>query len=189
MTGELVYDRLKFIAEFIDNLQEVLLEGLSADMDSICTYILSQYCDSLAARDGLSNADKDISKSYRSKTTSLSNAKLFSIRKLEEHAIDRTTNRGRSYSVNDGHMSNIVIPGVDLDAMYRKVIRRQVESEIYLPSRDALDTMMSRQFGIVDKELERYVQWNFYGYLLNSFLQVNQLVCKICINDIGNVTF
>jgi hypothetical protein len=165
-TEDLVYERLKFIGEFMDNLQEVLLEGLSADLDAICTYVLSKHCDATATSK-LSTSPTppstckvpptNISKSYREKTTSLCNTRLFYIRKDDghEHAIDRTTNRGRSYSVNDGHMSNVVIPGVDVEAIYRKVVRRQVELEVYYPSRDAVAAMMSRQFGKYDLELKR----------------------------------
>jgi len=147
LNEELVYDRLKFIAEFIDNLQEVLLEGLSADMDSISTYFVSKQCDSNRTSANGTSSNKNIS------TTSTND--IYYIRNGDDHAIDRSTNRGRSYSVNDGRMSNVVIAGVDLDLLYRKVIRRQVEYEIYFPSRDAIDTMMSRQFGSIDDALER----------------------------------
>ena len=150
----------------MDNLHEVLLEGLSADMDSLCTYILSKHCDetvsststqspSSAATPVMEKGNQPLSKSYRNKTTSLSTSRLFYVRSEEEYAINRSTNRGRSYSVNDGHMSNIIIPGVDLEDIYRKVIRRQVELEVYFPSRDAVLTMMSGQFRSADTILER----------------------------------
>lgn len=167
LSEELVNDRMKYIAEFIDNLQEVLLEGLSADMDSISTYILSKHCE---LQNTSTSTSSEVITINPTTTTSIpmgsgketkginskqKDSRFFYVRQKDDNAIDRSTNRGRSYSVNDGHMSNVVLPGVDLEAMYRKVIRRQVELEIYFPSRDAVETMMDRQFGQVDRELER----------------------------------
>ena len=166
-SDDVVNERLTYIAEFIDNLQEVLLEGLSPDLDSICTYVLSAHCDahtasapspspSVSSSLSSSDAQARLTKGYREKTSSLSHTELFHIRK-DDHAIDRTTNRGRSFSVNDGHMSNVVISGVDLEGIYRKVIRRQVELEVYFPCGDAVFAMMSSRFGKCDVELERSV--------------------------------
>lgn len=118
-------------------------------MDSISTYVVSKQCDSNRA----SSNGTSISPNSNASFASANN--VYYVRKSDDHAIDRSTNRGRSYSVNDGHMSNVVIAGVDLEMMYRNVIRRQVEYEIYFPSRDAIDTIMSRQFGSIDDALER----------------------------------
>ena len=162
-TEVVVLERLKYIADFIDNLQEVLLEGLSPDMDSISSYILSKHCDELSPQDDSTSlmippkvsSETGVSQSLRGSGQRVSNSAVFFIRSSAEHAVDRSTNRGRSCSVTDGHMSNVVIPGVDIEHMYRKVIRRQVELELYSPSVDAVSTMLSRQFGAADIKLKR----------------------------------
>lgn len=203
-------EKIEYVSNFVDNVQELLLEGLSSDFETITKYILSKYGTvtpvfvPVLSRDGYryrysagygdvvgstggihyhASSMKRIPTMERRQTSSEgwtqegSNNDIYNKnnnKNENENEKDhgRSKTNGKESLINDSNSSSnssssntstttntrrlsTEICGVELEKLFRKAVRRQVEIEIYFACRQPVNTLLSSCFGNIDKEVFR----------------------------------